>query len=98
MSDIKQIYQSLQVSIEEAEEDDADAIERVLWHQHRGMDQSRPAEKEQPELVVLNMPMDGELDWSEMEFLIKWKGQSYMHCQWQSLSELQHVSCKSIFR
>lgn len=82
----------VKVSIEEAEEDDADAIERVLWHQHRGMDQSRLAEKEQPELVVLNMPMDGELDWSEMEFLIKWKGQSYMHCQWQSLSELQHLS------
>lgn len=88
----------VQISIEEAEEDDADAIERVLWHRHRGMAESGSAENRQPELVVLGTPSDGELDWNEMEFLIKWKGQSYMHCQWQSLSELQHVSCKSIFR
>lgn len=56
------------------------------------MAQSRPAEKRQPELVVLKMTLDGELDWSEMEFLIKWKGPSYIQCQWQSLSELQHLN------
>jgi chromodomain-helicase-DNA-binding protein 1 len=26
-----------------------------------------------------------------MEFLIKWKGQSHLHCQWKSFSELQNV-------
>ena len=39
MFDIKQIYQSLQILIEEAEEYDVDAIERVLWHQHKRMAQ-----------------------------------------------------------
>ncbi|XP_021894082.1 protein CHROMATIN REMODELING 5-like [Carica papaya] len=27
-----------------------------------------------------------------MEFLIKWKGQSHLHCQWKSFSELQNLS------
>lgn len=27
-----------------------------------------------------------------MEFLIKWKGQSHLHCQWKPFSELQNVS------
>ena len=37
MSDIKQMYQSLHISVKEVEEDDVHAIERVLWHKHRGM-------------------------------------------------------------
>lgn len=31
-----------------------------------------------------------------MEFLIKWKGQSHLHCQWKSFSELQNVSSANI--
>jgi chromodomain-helicase-DNA-binding protein 1 len=55
------------VSIDKPEEDDVDVIERVLWHQHRGMAQRGSAKNRLPELVVLNTPSDGELDWSEME-------------------------------
>lgn len=41
--------------------------------------------------IVLSSVFDSEPDWDEVEFYIKWKGQSYLHCQWKSYSELQHV-------
>jgi chromodomain-helicase-DNA-binding protein 1 len=43
------------------------------------------------EPVLLSQLYDTEPDWNEMEFLIKWKGQSHLHCQWKSISELQNV-------
>lgn len=46
--------------------------------------------------MLLSQLFDSEPDWNEMEFLIKWKGQSHLHCQWKSFAELQNVSgcCK----
>lgn len=34
---------------------------------------------------------DSEPDWNNVEFLIKWKGQSHLHCHWKSFIELQNV-------
>lgn len=48
------------------------------------------------EPVLLSHLFDSEPDWNSMEFLIKWKGQSHLHCQWKSISELQNV-CFVIF-
>ncbi|KAL1152771.1 hypothetical protein V6Z11_A09G132200, partial [Gossypium hirsutum] len=44
------------------------------------------------EPVLLSHLFDSEPDWNEMEFLIKWKGQSHLHCQWKSFFELQNLS------
>lgn len=41
--------------------------------------------------VLVSQLFDTEPDWNEMEFLIKWKGQSHLHCQWKTLSDLQNV-------
>ncbi|XP_074310601.1 protein CHROMATIN REMODELING 5 [Silene latifolia] len=77
---------------EEFEEEDADAIERVLWHQPRGMAEEAMRNNKSTEPVLLSHLFDTEPDWNEMEFLIKWKGQSHLHCQWKSLIELQNLS------
>jgi chromodomain-helicase-DNA-binding protein 1 len=42
--------------------------------------------------VLVSQLFDTEPDWNEMEFLIKWKGQSHLHCQWKTLSDLQNLS------
>lgn len=42
--------------------------------------------------MLLSHLFDSEPDWNETEFLIKWKGQSHLHCQWKPYSELQNVS------
>ncbi|KAH9602190.1 hypothetical protein KSS87_018457 [Heliosperma pusillum] len=77
---------------EDFEEEDADAIERVLWHQPRGMAEEAMRNNKSTEPVLLSHLFDTEPDWNEMEFLIKWKGQSHLHCQWKSLVELQNLS------
>ncbi|KAH9308367.1 hypothetical protein KI387_036278, partial [Taxus chinensis] len=82
----------VKISMEDVDEDDADAIERVLWHQRKGMVQAARAENWQPDPVVFTTSIDGDLDWNETDFLIKLKGQSYLHCQWQTLADLQHLS------
>ncbi|GLJ30893.1 hypothetical protein SUGI_0614590 [Cryptomeria japonica] len=82
----------VKISVEDVEEDDADAIERVLWHQPKGMIQAAVEEEGQPDPVVFTTSRDEDLDWNETVFLIKWKGQSYLHCQWQTLADLQHLS------
>eukprot|EP00250_Pteridium_aquilinum_P009901 c19015_g1_i2 orf=976-6498(-) len=74
---------------EDVEEEDGDAIERVLWHQHRGSSNEEPDKGRQP---VLDMDSSSDLRWEDQEFYIKWKGQSYLHCQWQTLSELSQLS------
>lgn len=43
------------------------------------------------EPVLLSLLFDSQPDWNELEFLIKWKGQSHLHCQWKSFAELQNV-------
>lgn len=73
--------------LEDAEEDDGDSIEKVLWHQAINMPENVAS---QP--VDLNTNFDPESDWNNVEFYIKWKGHSYLHCQWKPYTELQNVS------
>ncbi|CAA2959420.1 CHROMATIN REMODELING 5 isoform X1 [Olea europaea subsp. europaea] len=77
---------------EEVEEEDGRAIEKVLWHQPKGMAEEALRNNKSIEPMLLNYLFDSEPDWNEMEFLIKWKSQSHLHCQWKSLSELQNVN------
>lgn len=77
------------------EEEDGDSIERVLWHQPRGMAEEALANDKSSEPVLLSHLYDSEPDWNKMEFYIKWKGQSHLHCQWKSFSELQNVRFSS---
>ncbi|KAK9274029.1 hypothetical protein L1049_018843 [Liquidambar formosana] len=77
---------------EEVEEEDGDSIEKVLWHQPKGMAEDALRNNRSTEPVLLSHLFDSELDWNEMEFLIKWKGQSHLHCQWKSFSDLQNLS------
>ncbi|KAK7276699.1 hypothetical protein RIF29_17844 [Crotalaria pallida] len=77
---------------EEIEEDDSDSIEKVLWHQPKGMAEDARRNNRSTDPVLLSHLFDSEVDWNEMEFLIKWKGQSHLHCQWKSFAELQNLS------
>ncbi|XWS52578.1 hypothetical protein CRYUN_Cryun11dG0082900 [Craigia yunnanensis] len=77
---------------DEADEEDGDSIEKVLWYQPKGMAEDAIRSKRPTEPVLLSHLFDAEPDWNEMEFLIKWKGQSHLHCQWKSFFELQNLS------
>ncbi|CAI9106222.1 OLC1v1005326C1 [Oldenlandia corymbosa var. corymbosa] len=77
---------------EECEEEDGDIIEKVLWHQPKGIAEEALRNKKSAEPVLLSHLFDSEPDWNQVEFLIKWKGQSHLHCQWKSLSDLQNLS------
>ncbi|XP_054799875.1 protein CHROMATIN REMODELING 5 isoform X2 [Prosopis cineraria] len=77
---------------EELEEEDGDSIEKVLWHQPKGMADEAQRNNRSTEPVLWSNLFDSEPDWNEMEFLIKWKGQSHLHCQWKSFAELQNLS------
>ncbi|KAI3840501.1 hypothetical protein MKX03_000788 [Papaver bracteatum] len=77
---------------EDIEEEDSDYIERVLWHQPKGMAEDALNSNMSTQPSVLSHLLDSEPDWNETEFFIKWKGQSYLHCQWKSFSELQNLS------
>ncbi|XP_030959800.1 protein CHROMATIN REMODELING 5 isoform X2 [Quercus lobata] len=77
---------------EEIEEEDGDCIEKVLWHQPKGTAEDALRNNRSTEPVLWSHLYDTEPDWNEIEFLIKWKGQSHLHCQWKSFSELQNLS------
>ncbi|KAF8112794.1 hypothetical protein N665_0061s0003 [Sinapis alba] len=77
---------------DDIEEEDCDAIEKVLWHQPKVMGEDSHLNKKLTVPVLVNQLFDTEPDWNEMEFFIKWKGQSHLHCQWKSLSDLQNLS------
>ncbi|KAK8637634.1 hypothetical protein V6N13_136108 [Hibiscus sabdariffa] len=77
---------------DEAEEEDRDTIEKVLWHQPKGIAEDAIRNNRSTEPVLLSHLFDSQPDWNEMEFLIKWKGQSHLHCQWKSFSDLQNLS------
>ncbi|KNA22603.1 hypothetical protein SOVF_030950 [Spinacia oleracea] len=79
-------------SKEDMDEEDADAIERVLFHQPKGMAEEAIRANKSTQPVLLSHLFETELDWNEMEFLIKWKGQSHLHCLWKPLAELQNLS------
>ena len=76
----------------EEEEDNGDAIERVLWHQPKGIAEAEADEGRHAEPFVLDTDPHAELIWEDQEFYIKWKGQSYLHCTWMLLSDLSPVS------
>ncbi|RDX93137.1 Protein CHROMATIN REMODELING 5, partial [Mucuna pruriens] len=77
---------------EEIEEDDGDSIEKVLWHQPKGLAAEAQMNNRSTEPVLMSHLFDSEPNWNDMEFLIKWKGQSHLHCQWKSFAELQNLS------
>ncbi|KAI4386227.1 hypothetical protein MLD38_004177 [Melastoma candidum] len=77
---------------EEVDEEDADSIEKVLWHQPKGTAEEALQNNRSVEPALLCNLFDSELDWNDMEFLIKWKGQSHLHCQWKCFSDLQSLS------
>lgn len=77
---------------EAIEEEDGDSIEKVLWHQPKGMAEDALRNNRSIEPTLLSQLFTSEPDWNEMEFLIKWKGQSHLHCQWKSFSDLQNLS------
>ncbi|KAG2638859.1 protein CHROMATIN REMODELING 5-like isoform X2 [Panicum virgatum] len=77
---------------EEPEEEDGETIERVLWHQPKGVAEEAMRNDQSTQPTVVSLPSDFNQQWDELEFYIKWKGQSYLHCQWKTLSELQSVS------
>ncbi|KAI7751444.1 hypothetical protein M8C21_020384 [Ambrosia artemisiifolia] len=77
---------------EENEEEDRDTIEKVLWHQPKGMAEEAERNNKSTEPLFLSHLFDSEPDWNEIEFFIKWKGQSHLHCQWKSYSDLQTLS------
>ncbi|KAL2653867.1 hypothetical protein R1flu_021995 [Riccia fluitans] len=80
------------VSTEDGEEEDGDAIEKVLWHQPIGIAEAEADEGRKAEPCVLDTDPNEIIDWEKQELYIKWKGQSYLHCQWQYLSELAQLS------
>lgn len=77
---------------EDVEEEDGDYIEKVLWHQPKGMAEEAMRANKSTEPLLLNNLFESEPDWKDTEFYIKWKGQSHLHCQWKSFSELQNLS------
>ncbi|CAN0922487.1 Protein CHROMATIN REMODELING 5 [Linum grandiflorum] len=77
---------------EEMEDEDGDSIEKVLWHQPKGMAEEALKNDKSAEPALSTHIYDSEPDWNAVEFLIKWKGQSHLHCQWKCFSELQNLS------
>ncbi|RLN33586.1 protein CHROMATIN REMODELING 5 isoform X3 [Panicum miliaceum] len=77
---------------EEPEEEDGETIERVLWHQPKGVAEEAARNDQSAQPTVVSLPSNFNQQWDELEFYIKWKGQSYLHCQWKTLSELRSVS------
>lgn len=75
---------------EEIEEDDGDSIGKVLWHQPKGLAAEAQRNNRSIEPVLMSHLFDSEPNWNDMELLIKWKGQSHLHCQWKSIVELQN--------
>ncbi|KAK4780663.1 hypothetical protein SAY87_016769 [Trapa incisa] len=80
------------VQKDEVEEEECDSIEKVLWHQPKGMAEECLKNNRPAEPVLLSHLFDCDLDWDDMEFLVKWKGLSHLHCQWKSLADLQNLS------
>ncbi|KAG0487904.1 hypothetical protein HPP92_006715 [Vanilla planifolia] len=81
---------------EDAEEDDGDSIERVLWHQPKGIAEEAAKDNRSTLPVVMSIVSESEPLWDDVEFYIKWKGQSYLHSEWKSLVELQNVEVHDV--
>ena len=63
----------------------------MFWHQPKGTTKDAERNNQSTQHVLTSHLFDSEIDWNEMEFFIKWKGQSHLHCQWKSFAELQNV-------
>ncbi|KAJ6838441.1 protein CHROMATIN REMODELING 5-like isoform X1 [Iris pallida] len=83
---------SQKVPQDDGEEEDGDSIERVLWHQPKGMAEDALKNNKSADPMVFSTMSDSEAEWDDVEFYIKWKGQSYLHCQWKSFSDLQNLT------
>lgn len=81
---------------EDLEEEDGDTIEKVLWHQPKGTVEDAIRNNRSTQPVVASTSSDMETDWDAVEFYIKWKGQSYLHCEWKSFADLQNVSFTNV--
>ncbi|KAJ7189805.1 hypothetical protein O6H91_Y529900 [Diphasiastrum complanatum] len=90
--DEKRAKKRAKATIDEVDEEDGDTIERVLWHQPRGIAEAELEEGRQAEPFILDTDPHKEIDWDEQEFYIKFKGQSYLHCEWHLLSDLSQLS------
>lgn len=80
-----------QVGGDEGDEEDGDVIERILWHQHKGVAASELASGGTGEPCIQHTDPHVLISWEDQEFYVKWKGQSYIHCQWQLLADLCQV-------
>ncbi|KAK1295416.1 CHD3-type chromatin-remodeling factor PICKLE [Acorus calamus] len=77
---------------EDVEDEDGDYIEKVLWHQPKGTAEDAFRKNKSSQPVNCGPILDSEPDWRDVEFFIKWKGQSYLHCQWKCYTDLQSLS------
>ncbi|KAF0907372.1 hypothetical protein E2562_015866 [Oryza meyeriana var. granulata] len=77
---------------EDPEEEEGETIERILWHQPKGVAEEALRNGQSTQPTVISFTSDVDQPWDDVEFYIKWKGQSFLHCQWKTLSDLQNVS------
>ncbi|KAL5197031.1 hypothetical protein ABZP36_000543 [Zizania latifolia] len=77
---------------EDPEEEEGETIERILWHQPKGAAEEALRNGQSIQPTVISFTSDMDQSWDDVEFYIKWKGQSFLHCRWKTLSELQSVS------
>jgi chromodomain-helicase-DNA-binding protein 1 len=76
---------------EDQDEEDGETIERVIWYQPKGVAEDALRNDRSTQPTVMSMPLDFDQQWDDVEFYIKWKGQSYLHCQWKTLAKLRSV-------
>ncbi|GJT66822.1 protein chromatin remodeling 5 isoform X1 [Tanacetum coccineum] len=76
-----------------AEEVDGDSVEKVLWHQPKGMAEEA-ARTNKTEPLLLSHLFNFEPDWNETEFYIKWKGQS-PQSSLEEIADLCPCFCRS---
>ncbi|PKA67000.1 CHD3-type chromatin-remodeling factor PICKLE [Apostasia shenzhenica] len=77
---------------DEVEEDDGDSIERVLWHQPKGTAEEAAKNNRSTLPSMMSIVSESQPDWDDVEFYVKWKGQSYLHAEWKPFKELQNLT------
>ncbi|CAI5528992.1 unnamed protein product [Closterium sp. Naga37s-1] len=69
-------------------EAEGDVVERVLWHQPLGRSEEMRAAGEPMGPCVLEYDVSEAIDWEQQELYVKWKGRSFLHCDWLPISTL----------
>ncbi|CAI5467351.1 unnamed protein product [Closterium sp. Yama58-4] len=69
-------------------EAEGDVVERVLWHQPLGRSEEMRAEGKPTGPCVLEYDVSEAIDWEQQELYVKWKGRSFLHCDWLPISTL----------